>query len=143
MRLRSLGFVFQSFNLFPTFTGVENVAWPLGFLGLRAREARRRAAEVLDLVGLDGSVRRRRPTEMSGGEQQRVAIARALVAEPRLLLADEPTGNLDSKNGEVIMDLLRHLNRERGITVVLVTHSAFAAGYSHRRIELRDGQILH
>ena len=96
MRLRSVGFVFQSFNLFPTFTGEENVSWVLGFLGVRGREARRRAAEVLDLVGLDGSVRKRRPTEMSGGEQQRVAIARALTADPRVLFADEPTGNLDS-----------------------------------------------
>jgi putative ABC transport system ATP-binding protein len=142
MRLESVGFIFQSFNLFPTFTAEENVSWPLGFLGRPAGEARRRAAEVLDLVGLSGAIRKRRPTEMSGGEQQRVAIARALTAEPRLLLADEPTGNLDSANGHLIMDLIRGLNRSHGITVVLVTHSAFAAEYSNRRIELRDGRIV-
>jgi len=142
LRLRDLGFIFQSFNLFPTFTAVENVSWPLSFLGQRRREARQRADEVLHLVGLDDGVRNRRPPEMSGGEQQRVAIARALIASPRLLLADEPTGNLDSKNGQAVMDLLRSLNREQGISVVLVTHSTFAAAYSNRRIELRDGQIV-
>src|SRR5262245_26363627 len=97
LRLREIGFVFQNFNLFPTFTAEENVAWPLEFLGIRWREACRRAQDALAQVGLSPAVARRGPAQLSGGEQQRVAIARALVTEPRLILADEPTGNLDSQ----------------------------------------------
>src|SRR5881628_2066081 len=141
LRLRHIGFVFQSFNLFPTFTAEENVAWPLEFLGVRWREARRRAEAALAQVGLPPAAACRRPAQLSGGEQQRVAVARALVTEPRLLLADEPTGNLDSHTGEAILNLLRQLNRERSLTVVMVTHSAYAATYGHRTIELRDGQM--
>src|SRR5262249_57766511 len=111
----------------------ESARGARGFRGVGGRDARRRAGEVLDLVGLDRIVRKRRPTEMSGGEQQRVAIARAITAAPRILFADEPTGNLDSGHGQVIMDLLRSLNRERGLTIILVTHSSFAAGYSERQ----------
>ena len=135
LRLREIGFVFQSFNLFPTFTAEENVAWPLEFLGVGWREARRRARDMLVLVG-------RRPAQLSGGEQQRVAIARALVTEPRLLLADEPTGNLDSRTGQAILDLLRRLNAERQLTVVLVTHSGLAASQAQRTVELQDGRIV-
>jgi putative ABC transport system ATP-binding protein len=142
LRLREIGFAFQSFNLFPTFTAEENVAWPLEFLGVRWREARRRACEALAAVALPPSVARRRPAQLSGGEQQRVAIARALVTEPRLLLADEPTGNLDSHTGQTILDLLRQLNVERHLTVVLVTHSALAASHAQRTVELHDGQIV-
>jgi putative ABC transport system ATP-binding protein len=142
LRLRHIGFVFQSFNLFPTFTAEENVAWPLEFLGSSWREARARADTVLTHVGLNGAARGRRPAELSGGEQQRIAIARALVARPTLLLADEPTGNLDSKTGESILDLLRGLNADEGLTIVLVTHSAAAAAYGHRTVELRDGCIV-
>jgi putative ABC transport system ATP-binding protein len=142
LRLRELGFVFQSFNLFPTFTAEENVAWPLEFLGIGWREARRRAGEALGEVALPPAVARRRPAQLSGGEQQRVAIARALVTRPRLLLADEPTGNLDSRIGQTILDLLRRLNAERGLTVVLVTHNAQAAGHAQRTLELRDGRIV-
>jgi len=142
LRLREIGFVFQSFNLFPAFTAEENVAWPLEFLGVRWREARRRAQEALGQVALPPAVARRRPAQLSGGEQQRVAIARALVTEPRLLLADEPTGNLDSQTGQTILDLLRRLNAERHLTVVLVTHSALAASHAQRTIELRDGRIV-
>jgi putative ABC transport system ATP-binding protein len=142
LRLREIGFVFQSFHLFPTFTVEENVAWPLEFLGFRPREARRRAAEALAQVALPEACRSRRPAELSGGEQQRVAIARALVTEPRLLLADEPTGNLDSQTGQTILDLLRRLNVERQLTVVLVTHSALAASHAQRTVELRDGCIV-
>jgi len=141
-RLQHVGFVFQSFNLFPTFTVEENVAWPLEFLGLRWPAARDEAHLALRQVGVDPSARRRRPAELSGGEQQRVAIARALATKPRLLLADEPTGNLDSRTGQAILDLLRRLNAEQGLTVVMVTHSAFAATYGHRTIELRDGAIV-
>ncbi|MFI5394813.1 MAG: ABC transporter ATP-binding protein [Candidatus Binatia bacterium] len=142
MRLRHIGFVFQSFNLFPTFTAEENVTWPLEFLGVHWREARKRADAALAEVGLDDSARRRRPAGLSGGEQQRVAIARALVTKPRLLVADEPTGNLDSRTGQSILDLMQMLNQEEHLSIVLVTHSPFAAGYGHRTVELRDGRIL-
>lgn len=142
LRLQHVGFVFQSFNLFPTFSIEENVAWPLEFLGVRWRVARQRAAAALEQVGVDLVARDRRPAELSGGEQQRVAIARALVTEPQLLLADEPTGNLDSRTGQAILDLLRRLNVQRHLTVILVTHSTFAATYGHRTVELRDGRIV-
>jgi len=142
LRLQRIGFVFQSFNLFPTFTIEENVAWPLEFLGVRWRHARQRAAEALEQVGVDLAALQRRPAELSGGEQQRVAIARALVTEPELLLADEPTGNLDSRTGQAILDLLSRLNRQRELTVVMVTHSTFAATYGHRTVELRDGRVV-
>jgi putative ABC transport system ATP-binding protein len=141
-RLKRVGIVFQNFNLFPTFTVEENVAWPLEFLGLRWREARERARAMLGQVQVQPAAFARRPGELSGGEQQRVGIARALVADPALLLADEPTGNLDSHTGQAILDLLRALNIERGVTVIMVTHSTFAAMYGHRTIELRDGRIV-
>jgi putative ABC transport system ATP-binding protein len=142
LRLQHLGFVFQTFNLFPTFDVTENVAWPLKFLGVKWRDAEERAAAALQEVGIEISAHGRRPSELSGGEQQRIAIARALVTKPRLLLADEPTGNLDSRTGQAVLDLLRTLNAERELTVVLVTHSAFAATYGHRTIELEDGVIV-
>jgi len=142
LRLRHIGFVFQSFNLFPTFTAKENVAWPLGFVGLRWRAAKVRAAGVLEQMGVDTAARSRLPAELSGGEQQRVAIARALVTEPRLVLADEPTGNLDSETGRAILDVLLQLNTQRGLTVIMVTHNAFAATYGQRTLELRDGGIV-
>ena len=142
LRLQRIGFVFQAFNLFPSFTAEENVLWPLELLGIRWRAARQRAGDTLDRVGIPRSAAHRFPAELSGGEQQRLAIARALVTEPGLLVADEPTGNLDSRTGEMILDLLRELNVEQGLTVILVTHSAFAAGYGHRTIELRDGHVI-
>jgi putative ABC transport system ATP-binding protein len=142
LRLHQIGFIFQSFNLFPTFTIEENVAWPLEFLGVRWRDARARAAQSLERVGVGGAAFARRPAELSGGEQQRVAIARALVTEPLLLLADEPTGNLDSSTGQAILDLLRSLNLKHHLTVVMVTHNTFAATYGHRTIELRDGRVV-
>jgi len=143
LRLRHIGFVFQAFNLFPTFTVEENVAWPLEFLGYRWPQALERAAVALEQVGVAAGARRRLPAEISGGEQQRVAVARALATDPQLLLADEPTGNLDTRTGQAILDLLRRLNRERRLTVVMVTHNTFAATYGHRTIELRDGRIVH
>jgi ABC-type lipoprotein export system ATPase subunit len=142
LRLQRIGFVFQSFNLFPSFTVRENVAWPLEFLGTPWRGARARAETVLQQLAVDASKFDRRPGELSGGEQQRVAIARALVTAPRLLLADEPTGNLDSRTGQTILDLLRALNAEHRLTVVMVTHSTFAATFGHRTVELQDGHII-
>ena len=143
LRLRAVGFVFQNFSLFPTFTVEQNVAWPLEVAGLGWRVARERAAEALVDVGLDLAVRDRRPTQLSRGEQQRVAIARALVTDPQVLLADEPTGNLDSATGQATLDLIHRLNRERAVTVVLVTHNVLAATYGHRTVELRDGRIVY
>jgi putative ABC transport system ATP-binding protein len=142
LRLHHIGFVFQSFNLFPTFTVEENVAWPLEFLGHGSARARGRARQTLEQVGVARAATARRPAELSGGEQQRVAVARALVTNPMLLLADEPTGNLDSRTGQAVLDLLRGLNLERALTVVMVTHSTFAATYGHRTVELRDGHII-
>ncbi len=142
LRLQRIGFVFQTFNLFPTFTVIENVAWPLEFLGYRWKQARARAVGLLEQVEVGAAAHERRPAELSGGEQQRVAIARALVTEPALLLADEPTGNLDSRTGQSVLDLLRRLNGDRELTVILVTHSTFAATYGHRTVELRDGRII-
>jgi putative ABC transport system ATP-binding protein len=142
LRLHHIGFVFQSFHLLPTFTVEENVAWPLEVQGLRAREARDRARAVLDLVGIPDAACARLPAELSGGEQQRVAIARALATNPLLLLADEPTGNLDSRTGVAILDLLRALNRTEAVTIVMATHSTFAGAYGHRTIDLCDGKIV-
>ncbi|MDX2165832.1 MAG: ABC transporter ATP-binding protein [Deltaproteobacteria bacterium] len=142
LRLNQVGFIFQAFNLFPTFTVRENVAWPLEFLGVRWREARERAETSLTQLSVDPAKFDRRPGELSGGEQQRVAIARALVTKPTLLLADEPTGNLDSRTGQTILDLLRTLNIERHLTVIMVTHSTLAATYGHRTVELQDGHII-
>jgi putative ABC transport system ATP-binding protein len=141
LRLEHVGMIFQSFNLFATFTAEENVMWPLEFLGKRRAEARARAGAALDHVGVPRAACSRRPAELSGGEQQRLAIARALVTGPTLLLADEPTGNLDSRTGQVILDLLRRLNQTEGLTVVLVTHSTVAAAYGDRTVELQDGRI--
>ncbi len=141
LRLRRIGFVFQSFNLLPTFTAEENVGWPLEFLGVRRREARRRASAALERVGIPAAARTRRPAELSGGEQQRVSIARALIAEPGLVLADEPTGNLDSQTGRTVLDLLRGLNREQGVTVIMVTHGTLASDVAGRTVTLRDGQL--
>jgi putative ABC transport system ATP-binding protein len=143
LRLRAIGFVFQAFNLFPTFDAIENVAWPLEFQGTHRRAARARAADLLARLGLPPRAWNRRPAELSGGEQQRVAIARALVGEPRLLVADEPTGNLDSATGDEILALLREVNARQRTTVVLVTHSPTAAAHADRTIELRDGKIIH
>jgi putative ABC transport system ATP-binding protein len=142
LRMRRIGVIFQSFNLFPTFTIEENAMWPLEFLGFSLRAARARAREALGLVELASATYERRPAELSGGEQQRAAIARALVAGPTILLADEPTGNLDSRTGDVVLDLLRRLNRERNVTVIMVTHSAAAAACGDRTIELRDGRVV-
>jgi putative ABC transport system ATP-binding protein len=143
LRLRQIGFVFQSFNLLPTFSAEENVAWPLEFVGVGRRESRRRASRTLERVGIPDAARGRRPAELSGGEQQRVAIARALVAEPRLVLADEPTGNLDSRTGRTVLELLRTLNREQRVTVIMVTHGGLGTSVVDRTVELCDGRLVN
>ena len=139
-RRRRVGFVFQSFNLLPRLTALENVALPLMFVGVPERERMERAGQLLAQVGLSDRLDHR-PTQLSGGEQQRVAIARALVNRPAIILPDEPTGNIDTATGAEIMDLLRRLNREQGVTLLLVTHDAEAASFADRVIQLRDGQI--
>ena len=139
-RRQRVGFVFQSFNLLPRLTALENVAIPLMFIGVPEQERLERASELLTQVGLQGRMDHR-PTQLSGGEQQRVAIARALVNRPAIILADEPTGNIDSATGSEIMDLLRRLNREQGVTLLLVTHDLDAAAFADRVVQLRDGQI--
>lgn len=138
-RNREIGFVFQSFNLVNEISVLENVCMPLGYAGVRKKDRERRAAQMLELVGLAGKIRKR-PVHLSGGEQQRVAIARAMVNEPGLLLADEPTGNLDEENSHLIMELLVSLNN-RGMTVIMVTHSPEMAAYAKKRIQMRDGKI--
>jgi putative ABC transport system ATP-binding protein len=133
-----IGFVFQSYHLIPTLTAAENVAIPLELAG--ETDARPRALALLDEVGL-GARGHHYPVQLSGGEQQRVALARAVARAPALLLADEPTGNLDSSTGAAIIDLLLALNRERGSTLVLVTHDPALAGHADRQIALRDGRV--
>ncbi|MGH7857042.1 MAG: ABC transporter ATP-binding protein [Candidatus Binatia bacterium] len=140
-RRRHIGFVFQFFNLLPTLSAEENVALPLLLDGRRMREVQPRAEEMLKRVGI-WQRRAHKPDALSGGEMQRVAIARALVIEPTLLLADEPTGNLDSKTGEDILSLIKGTALQSGQTVVMVTHDARAAAYADRIITLKDGRVV-
>ncbi len=140
IRRRRIGFIFQSFNLLPAFTAAENVAVPLLLDGVPAAPRRRRAEAMLALVGMSHR-HHHLPTTLSGGEQQRVAIARALVIEPAILLADEPTGNLDTANGQQVTALLRKLATEQGQTIVMVTHDPSIAAHADRVIHLRDGLI--
>jgi putative ABC transport system ATP-binding protein len=139
IRNRSIGFVFQSFNLLPKLNVVQNVELPMIYAGLGGRERRERAIKALEMVDL-GNRLKNRPSQLSGGQQQRVAIARALVNNPRIILADEPTGNLDTHTGEVILALFRRLAAE-GRTVILVTHNPEIAAVTPRRIEIRNGRI--
>ena len=141
-RRHTVGMVFQSFNLVPTMTAYENVELPMRFAEVRRKERRTRVEEALSKVGLQDRANHR-PSEMSGGEQQRIALARALVNQPKILLADEPTGNLDSKTGTEIMGLITELNRSLEMTVIMVTHErALADRYAGRMVFLGDGKVL-
>ncbi len=141
LRRRNIGFVFQFFNLLPTMSAEENIVLPLLIDGKNMKKYHERLENLLDLVGLEDR-RKHKPDQLSGGEQQRVALARALITEPAIVLADEPTGNLDSKTGSVIMGLLRRSCDELGQTVIVVTHDPRAASYADRVVFLRDGQIV-
>ncbi len=139
-RNKTVGFIFQNFNLQTTYSAFENVMLPLYFARLPNKEKHERAMLALKMVDLQDRATHH-PNQLSGGQQQRVAIARALVNQPRILLADEPTGNLDSKNGKAIMELLKHLNTHNKLTIVLVTHDSEMAKFASRIIRLRDGKI--
>ena len=141
LRLRKIGFVFQAYNLLPVLTALENVEYVMLLQGVPARERRRRALEILKEVGLEGYADRL-PSRMSGGQQQRVAVARAIVARPRLVLADEPTANLDSGTGSELLDLMRRLNRDHDVTFVFSTHDPLVMERAERLVRLRDGKIV-
>ncbi|MEX0802403.1 MAG: ABC transporter ATP-binding protein [Candidatus Binatia bacterium] len=141
IRNKRIGFVFQGFNLLARTTALENVELPMMYNGFGGKQSHARAVEVLGLVGLDKRLQHT-PNQLSGGQQQRVAIARALVNRPALILADEPTGNLDSATSAEIMGLFQRLNAEHGITIVLVTHEVDIAGYAERQIHFKDGLVV-
>ncbi|MEP7152517.1 MAG: ABC transporter ATP-binding protein [Nitrospira sp.] len=141
IRNRQIGFVFQSFNLIPRTSALENAQLPLFYRGVSIREQRKQAAAALQRVGLAGR-EQHYPSQLSGGQQQRVAIARALVGAPSILFADEPTGNLDTASSREIMNILAALNREDGITIILVTHEPDLATYASRELVMKDGQIV-
>jgi putative ABC transport system ATP-binding protein len=140
LRRNSIGFIFQAYNLIPVLSAEENISFPLSLLGLPSKEIRERTDKALHDVGLEGMAKRR-PKEMSGGQQQRVAIARALVKKPALILADEPTANLDSTIGREILELMLTLNKAEGTTFIFSTHDQMVMDFAHRLIHIRDGQI--
>lgn len=140
LRLSQVGFVFQSYNLVPVLTALENVEFVMQLQGRPQSERREKARAILDEVGLSG-MHDRRPAELSGGQQQRVAVARAIVAEPSMVLADEPTANLDSKTGQDLLDMMRHMNQEHGVTFIFSTHDHMVMEYSTRLVRLKDGRV--
>jgi putative ABC transport system ATP-binding protein len=141
LRLTRIGFVFQAYNLIPVLTARENVEFVMQLQGIAPAERSEKAREILKEVGLEG-LEDRRPGELSGGQQQRVAVARAIVSEPSLVLADEPTANLDSKTAETLMQLLAHMNTEHNVTFIFSTHDKLVMDFSHRLIKLHDGKIV-
>ena len=140
-RAKQIGFVFQNYNLIPNLTALENVMLPMEFAHALPHERKHRAEQLLDQVGITGSTQQRKPGKLSGGEQQRVAIARALANKPSLVLADEPTGNLDSQNGKMIFDLLHSLTRSENTTIIAVTHDLAIAGKTDVTFRLHDGKL--
>jgi len=141
-RCRTIGFVFQGYNLIPNLTAAENVMLPMEFSGRPANERQQRAVQLLKQVGLDHDKQQRKPGRLSGGEQQRVAIARALANKPKLILADEPTGNLDEQTGKMIFDLLHNLSRSENTTIIVVTHDLSIAGRTDQTFRLQDGALV-
>jgi putative ABC transport system ATP-binding protein len=140
-RRGTIGFIFQNYSLIPNLTALENVMLPMEFAGVRPAERQKKAEELLEQVGITGNEQQRKPSRLSGGQQQRVAIARALANNPKLILADEPTGNLDSKTGKVIFDLLHNLTRNQKTTIIVVTHDLEIAGKTDKVVNLRDGKL--
>lgn len=140
-RRNRIGFVFQGYNLIPNLSALENVLLPMSFSSPVGAKQRQRASELLSQVGIEDAKQQRRPSKLSGGEQQRVAIARALANQPKLILADEPTGNLDSETGKKIFDLLHSLSRQAKTTIIVVTHDLSIAGKTDKSFELRDGKL--
>lgn len=141
-RCEKIGFVFQSYNLVPNLTAIENVMLPMEFAGLNKSERQARASRLLEQVGLTNDKQKRKPTRLSGGEQQRVAIARALANKPSLILADEPTGNLDNQTGTMIFDLLHNLAKSEKTTIIVVTHDQAIAGKTEKVFRLADGKLV-
>ena len=141
LRLHHIGFVFQAYNLIPVLSALENVEYVMLLQGTPTSERRQRAREILDIVGLEDK-HDRRPAELSGGQQQRVAVARAIVSKPAIVLADEPTANLDSKTGESLLKLMRQMNRERSVTFIFSTHDNMVMDYARRIVLIRDGRIV-
>ncbi len=141
LRLHHIGFVFQAYNLIPVLSARENVEFVMQVQGVPSRERRAKAMDILREVGLEG-MEDRRPAELSGGQQQRVAVARAIVSEPRLVLADEPTANLDSTSAKQLMELFRHLNEHHGVTFLISTHDERVMRYAKRLVRMQDGRII-
>jgi len=140
LRLNKIGFVFQAYNLIPVLSAEENVEYIMLLQGVSANERKKKARAILDDVGLEGKYSRR-PSELSGGQQQRVAVARAIVSNPAIVLADEPTANLDSKTGEDLLEMMRKMNREKNVTFIFSTHDNMVMEYAKRIVKLKDGQI--
>jgi putative ABC transport system ATP-binding protein len=140
LRRNKIGFIFQAYNLIPVLSAEENISFPLTLLGIDKNEIKERTGKILEQVGLEG-MEKRRPKEMSGGQQQRVAIARALVKKPALILADEPTANLDSTTGREILEIMLKLNRDEGTTFIFSTHDQMVMDYARRVVHIHDGQV--
>jgi len=141
LRLHKIGFVFQAYNLIPVLSAIENVEYVMLLQGLPASERRNKAAAILNDVGLEGKYNRR-PAELSGGQQQRVAVARAIVSNPAIVLADEPTANLDSKTGQGLLEMMKQMNSEKQITFIFSTHDRMVMEYARRLVKLRDGRLV-